>query len=175
MRRHKETEEEAVKRRQQMYGCNGKCCDRVIDPETGEGQYFICGGIDTCDETRVGEFIGTVGAVLFIVLAPIMFIAGIVAGKSERTIKDTERKREEDLYCVFRIEKATEMYREECEKSGSEETKRRYRELSMMYLDEKPYTVQEISEVENISDKTVYKDIGIACGIVAIYLLGADF
>lgn len=33
-----------------MYGCNGKCCDRVIDPETGEGQYFICGGIDTCDE-----------------------------------------------------------------------------------------------------------------------------
>lgn len=45
MRRHKETEEEAVKRRQQMYGCNGKCCDRVIDPETGEGQYFICGGI----------------------------------------------------------------------------------------------------------------------------------
>ena len=32
MRRHKETEEEAVKRRQQMYGCNGKCCDRVIDP-----------------------------------------------------------------------------------------------------------------------------------------------
>ena len=92
-----------------------------------------------------------------------------IAGKSERTIKDTERKREEDLYCVFRIEKATEMYREECEKSGSEEAKR------MMYLDEKPYTVQEISEVENISDKTVYKDIGIACGIVAIYLLGADF
>lgn len=50
-----------------------------IDPETGEGQYFICGGIDTCDETRVGEFIGTVGAALFIVLAPIVFIAGIVA------------------------------------------------------------------------------------------------
>lgn len=77
MRRQKETEEEVVKRRQQMYGCNGKCCDRVIDPETGKGRYFICGGIDTCDETRVGEFIGTVGAVLFIVLAPIMLIAGV--------------------------------------------------------------------------------------------------
>lgn len=98
-----------------------------------------------------------------------------IVGKSERTIKDAERKREEDLYCAFRIEKAAEMYREECEKSGSEEAKRRYRELKMMYLEEKPYTVQEISRVENISDKTVYKDIGIACGIVAIYLLGADF
>ena len=67
------------------------------------------------------------------------------------------------------------MYREECEKSGSEEAKCRYRELSMMYLEEKAYTVQEISEVEKVSDKTVYKDLGIACGIVAVYLLGAGF
>lgn len=92
--------------------------------------------------------------------------------KPERTIKDTEKRRQEDLYCIYRIEKATEMYREECEKSGSEEAKRRYRELSMMYLDEKQYSVQEISEVEKVSDKTVYKDLGIACGIVAVYLLG---
>lgn len=96
-----------------------------------------------------------------------------IVGKSERTIEDTEKRRREGLYCVYRIEKATEMYREECEKSGSEEAKRRYRELSMMYLEEKAYTVQEISEVEKVSDKTVYKDLGIACGIVAVYLLGA--
>lgn len=64
------------------------------------------------------------------------------------------------------------MYRKECEQSKSEEVKRRYRELSMMYLDEYAYTVQEISEIEKISDKTVYKDLGIACGIVAVYLLG---
>ncbi len=92
--------------------------------------------------------------------------------RSERTIKDEEKRRQEDLYCIYRIEKATEMYREECEKSGSEEAKRRYRELSMMYLEEKQYSVQEISEVENVSDKTVYKDLGIACGIVSVYLLG---
>lgn len=94
------------------------------------------------------------------------------SSKSERTIEDAEKRRQEDLYCIYRIEKATEMYREECEKSGSEEAKRRYRELSMMYLEEKSYTVQEISEVEKVSDKTVYKDLGIACGIVAVYLLG---
>lgn len=92
--------------------------------------------------------------------------------KSERAIQDGEKRRQEDLYCIYRIEKATEMYREECERSGSEEAKRRYRELSMMYLDEKTYSVQEISEVEKVSDKTVYKDLGIACGIVAVYLLG---
>ncbi|MCI8561988.1 MAG: MerR family transcriptional regulator [Lachnospiraceae bacterium] len=95
-----------------------------------------------------------------------------IVGKSERTIKDTEKRRQEDMYCVYRIEKATEMYREECERSGSGEAMRRYRELNMMYLNDKEYTVQEISEVENVSDKTVYKDLGIACGIVAVYLLG---
>ena len=95
-----------------------------------------------------------------------------IAVKSERTIQDEEKRRQEDLYCIYRIEKAVEMYREECEKSGSEEAKRRYRELSMMYLEEEHYTVQEISEVEKVSDKTVYKDLGIACGIVAVYLLG---
>lgn len=92
--------------------------------------------------------------------------------KSERVIQDGEKRRQEDLYCIYRIEKATEMYREECERSGSEEAKRRYRELSMMYLEDREYSVQEISQVENVSDKTVYKDLGIACGIVAVYLLG---
>lgn len=92
--------------------------------------------------------------------------------KSEMVIQDGEKRRQEDLYCIYRIEKAIEMYREECEKSGSEEAKRRYRELSMMYLEDREYTVQEISTVENVSEKTVYKDLGIACGIVAVYLLG---
>lgn len=92
--------------------------------------------------------------------------------KSERVIQDGEKRRQEDLYCIYRIEKATEMYREECERFGSEEAKRRYRELSMMYLEDREYSVQEISQVEKVSDKTVYKDLGIACGIVAVYLLG---
>jgi hypothetical protein len=105
-------------------------------------------------------------------LEDLMGNAKNVVTKSERTIEDTEKRRQEDLYCVYRIEKAIEMYHEECEKSGSEEAKRRYRELRMMYLDEKQYSVSEIAEVEKVSDKTVYKDIGIACGIVAVYLLG---
>ena len=92
--------------------------------------------------------------------------------KSERIIQNGEKRRQEDLYYVYHIEKAIELYHEECEKSGSEEAKRRYRELHMMYLEDKEYTVQEISQVEKVSDKTVYKDLGIACGILAVYLFG---
>ena len=41
-----------------------------------------------------------------------------------------------------------------------------------MYIAEEETTVLEIAEKENISEKTVYKDLGIASGIVAVYLLG---
>ena len=92
--------------------------------------------------------------------------------KSERVMQDGEKRRQEDLYCIYRIEKAAEMYQEECERSGSEEAKRRYRELRMMYLEDREYSVQEISQVEKVSDKTVYKDLGIACGIIAVYVFG---
>lgn len=105
-------------------------------------------------------------------LQDLMGSARETVSKSERVVQDGEKRRQEDLYCIHRIEKATEMYREECEKSGSEEAKRRYRELSMMYLEEREYTVQEISQMEKVSDKTVYKDLGIACGIISVYLLG---
>ena len=95
-----------------------------------------------------------------------------IAKRSEMTIQDTEKRRQEDLYCIDRIEKAAEMYRNECEKSKNEEAKRRYRELEMMYLGEEEMTVEEIAERENVSDKTVYRDLGMACSIVAVYMLG---
>lgn len=98
--------------------------------------------------------------------------ANEIIGKSERVIKDTEKRRREDMYCIYRIDRAVEMYRKECEESGNVEAKRRYRELCMMYLEEKPHDVQEIAAIEQVSDKTVYKDLGIACGIVTVYLLG---
>lgn len=40
------------------------------------------------------------------------------------------------------------------------------------YIEEEEKTVAEIAEMEGITEKTVYKDLGIACKIVATYLLG---
>lgn len=95
-----------------------------------------------------------------------------LVGKSEMAVIDSENKRQENLYCIHCIENAVRMYGEECEKSSSEEGKRRYRELYAMYISDTPSTVYEIAEKENVSEKTVYKDLGIACSIIAVYLLG---
>ena len=93
-------------------------------------------------------------------------------GKSEMIVIDSEKKRQENLYCIHCIENAVRLYCEECEKSSSEEGKRRFRELYAMYISDTPSTVQEIASSENVSEKTVYKDLGISCGIIAVYLLG---
>lgn len=79
-RRQKEIEEQAIERRKKMYGCDGKCyCDSIWDEDLKcYVQGGICGGIDTCDETRVGEFIGSIMAVLFVIGVPAAIIAAMV-------------------------------------------------------------------------------------------------
>lgn len=92
--------------------------------------------------------------------------------KSERIIKDEEKKRQENMYAIYRIENAINLYREECEMSSSEEDRRRYREVYDTYIADVPLSVPELAERENISEKTVYRDLGIAHQILAIYLFG---
>ena len=92
--------------------------------------------------------------------------------KSERIIEDEEKKRQEELYSIQRIENALRLYEEECNKTPNEERKRRYRILKAVYIDELEKSTQEIAELENVSEKTVYRDIGIACKIMSVYLLG---
>lgn len=98
-----------------------------------------------------------------------------IAEKSDRTISDKEKKRQENMYCIECVEKAAALYKSECYDSGNKEAIRRYNEFEMYYLTDKEYTVKEISKRESLSEKTIYKDIGIATKIVAIYLLGVDF
>ena len=95
-----------------------------------------------------------------------------LVSKSETVIIDQEKKRQENLYCIQSIENAIRLYQEECEKSSSEEGKRRFRELYAMYIADEAKSVKEIAETENISEKIVYRDLGIACKIIAVYLLG---
>jgi hypothetical protein len=97
---------------------------------------------------------------------------GFAREKNERIAIDQEKILQEDLYCIKRIEQALSHYKAECDSSASDEYKRRYRELYAMYIDDTPMSVQEIGKIENISEKTVYYDIGIACKIMAVYLMG---
>ena len=95
-----------------------------------------------------------------------------VIEKSENRIKSFEAKRKRDLFEIQSIDKALSLYKEEVDNSESDEAKRRYRELYLMYIDDKIYSIAEIAEIENISEKIVYRDLGIACKIMSVYLIG---
>lgn len=92
--------------------------------------------------------------------------------KPESIVEDEEKRRAENMYYIERIEKAVETYRQECEVSRKPEAMRCFREVYGYYIGEEEKTVAQIAEEENVSEKTVYKDIGNACKIISVYLLG---
>lgn len=94
------------------------------------------------------------------------------AKKPESIIEDEEKRRAENMYYIERIEKAVETYRQECEVSRKPEAMRCFREVYGYYMDEEEKTVAQIAAEECVSEKTVYKDIGNACKIISVYLLG---
>lgn len=61
-------DEAKERERAEKYGCDGKCYF-----DTG-----MCGGVDTCPETRTVEWLATLFACLTIISTPILIIAGIV-------------------------------------------------------------------------------------------------
>ena len=84
--------------------------------------------------------------------------------------RDENRKR--NIFYLGAIEGADRMYREEVLKGTSSEDIRRYEEMHDFYLGDEEVTVAELAERENISEKTVYKDLNIACEIMAEYIVG---
>lgn len=68
------------------------------------------------------------------------------------------------------LERAVMMYRDSCEKGGLESDMRRYRELVALFLSDDCTPVVEIAKTECVSEKTIYKDMGIAIKSIASFL-----
>lgn len=73
-------------------------------------------------------------------------------------------------YKVWRVETAIDFFKEECKSQKTKEALRRYRIIRMMYIDNDRKTIGDIAKQEGVSEKTVYKDIDIACNAIAVYL-----
>ena len=91
---------------------------------------------------------------------------------TESIVEREEKRRAENMYYIERIERAVETYHMECMMSKKPEAMRCYRETYEYYMADGEKTVAQIAGEENVSEKTVYKDIGNACKIISVYLLG---
>ena len=92
--------------------------------------------------------------------------------RTERMLMVEEEKRRQAYFEICQIDRALDLYKQECQESGNQEDIRRYRTLVRFYISDKASTVTEISELENVSEKTVYRDLRIACEILCQYAVG---
>lgn len=86
----------------------------------------------------------------------------------ERNIKNEYRIRKENIYTLDSIERAFAAYRKDVEHSSIKDDERRYRILYSYYID--GLSKVDIADDEDISEKTVNRDIEEAVKMMAFYL-----
>lgn len=91
------------------------------------------------------------------------------ARDAEGKVNGYENRLNETVYLLRKIENALDLYEMDVE-AGTEEDRRRLEELRMMYIDSGSKNVTEIAEEMRISEKIVYRDLGIAVNIMETYL-----
>lgn len=91
---------------------------------------------------------------------------------ADSRIRAVENKRKKELFEIQSIDRAVGLYKKEADNSKKEESSRRYRVLYARYIGDVEMSVKEIAAIENVSEKTVERDLRIACEIVSVYLLG---
>lgn len=77
---------------------------------------------------------------------------------------------------VRHMETMMQLYQAYCFKSGAAEDERRWRVINALYVDdgEDRKTVPQLAREEAVTERTIYKDIDIACERIAALMFGID-
>ncbi len=109
----------------------------------------------------------------------LMFLSDLIGDpssymdKSTEEINKEEADRRNDCRKLALTENALHLYEKDCEEHGKEVDYRRYQEMRLFYgLDEEPVLAAELAKQFTVTEKAIYKDIGIATRIMAVYLFG---
>lgn len=85
-------------------------------------------------------------------------------------IKSKERTRTLEKF----VNRMLKVYQVICEQSQSEEDKRRYQVVHHMYISEEKKTVAEISEMQFVTERTVFNDLKKAYEELTVLIFGVD-
>ncbi|MCD7810437.1 MAG: hypothetical protein LUG91_01090 [Ruminococcus sp.] len=92
-------------------------------------------------------------------------------GSYAEGIKSSQQR---TIIILHHIDEMLRFYKISCEQSGKPEEMRRYRTIMAMYIDDEKKTAREIAEMENVEDRTVYKDITAAIKPISALIFGID-
>ncbi|MCC8136203.1 MAG: hypothetical protein LIO40_05995 [Ruminococcus sp.] len=89
-------------------------------------------------------------------------------------VEGIKSSQQRTIIILHHIEEMLRFYKISCEQSGKPEEMRRYRTIMAMYIDDEKKTAREIAEMENVEDRTVYKDITAAIKPISALIFGID-
>ncbi|MEG2383477.1 MAG: hypothetical protein RSB39_07795 [Oscillospiraceae bacterium] len=95
-------------------------------------------------------------------------------GGGALTIESIKTSVARTVTIVQHIDVMLQLYDVYCQRAGVPEEERRYRVVKRLYIDEKPGTIAEVATSENITERTVYKDVDSACEKIAALIFGID-
>lgn len=75
---------------------------------------------------------------------------------------------------VKHIDTMLQLYQVYCFQYGSEEDERRWRVIDGLYISEERETVSALAEKEGVVERTIYKDIDVACERISALMFGID-
>lgn len=88
-----------------------------------------------------------------------------------QSIKDSVAK---TALIVEHIKTMLQLYEVFCYQSGNPEDPRRFRVINGLWISDTPLSVGQIAEQENVAERTIYRDIDIACERIAALIFGID-
>lgn len=75
---------------------------------------------------------------------------------------------------VKHMETMMMLYGAYCSMTGTPEDERRWRVIDALYISEERRTVADLAKAEGVVERTIYKDIDIACERIAALMFGVD-
>lgn len=89
-------------------------------------------------------------------------------------IESIKRTNERTAIILTHIDEMMKIFEILCYQSSVSEDQRRYRAINSLYIREPAKTVEEIVEDEFVDQRTIYRDINIACEKLSALLFGVD-
>lgn len=75
---------------------------------------------------------------------------------------------------VKHMEAMMDLYKVYCTTIGTTEDERRWRIIDGLYINEERRTIKELAQEEGVVERTIYKDVDIACERIAALMFGVD-
>lgn len=96
------------------------------------------------------------------------------SGTDDLYVESIKRSVERTSIILTHVRDMIGLYESYCMNSLKPEDQRRYRVIESLYISNNPLTIKEVAIQESIDERTVYRDVDLACERLSALIFGID-